>query len=485
MGTTTSSSAEPQTKPQPPINLLRGWPNTSLLPAADLKTASKTSLTDPTISNPALEYGPDEGYQPLRHEVAQWLTSFYTPATPITEDRICISGGASQDLACILQVFTDPVYTRNIWLVAPVYHLVSRIFDDSGFAEKLRAAPEDEEGVDIGYLDGEMGRSEEQAIREGNSDSKLKPPRPWRKVYKHVIYATPTFSNPSTKIMTTRRREQLVRLARKYDALIISDDVYDHLQWPISPSVGEYPKKAYVPRIVDVDRFLDGGPSDDFGNAVSNGSFSKIVGPGCRTGWAEGTPKFAYGLSQTYVTNLPPIRLKRQLTYPPTTPSGSSRSGGCPSQLVASFITQLLSTSTLQTHINTTLQPSYASRYHRTISAVRTHLLPLGVSLPSKQSSPPELDIDMAGGYFVWLKLPEPLRAKEVAKRCLDEEEVIVAQGGIFEVKVDKGVEGGRNCFERFVRVCFAWESEDRLDEGIERMGRVVGRMIEEGGDKV
>lgn len=99
--------------------------------------------------------------------------------------------------------------------------------------------------------------------------------------------------------MSTRRREQLVRLARKYDALLITDDVYDFLQWPLSPSKQEYPTKAYVPRVVDIDRFLDGGPIDDFGNAVSNGSFSKLVGPGCRTGWTESTPKFAYGLSQT------------------------------------------------------------------------------------------------------------------------------------------------------------------------------------------
>lgn len=100
--------------------------------------------------------------------------------------------------------------------------------------------------------------------------------------------------------MALDRRKALVRLAREYDALIITDDVYDMLQWPSSPqSNATAPTKAYIPRIVDVDRFLDGGPSDEYGNAVSNGSFSKIVAPGCRTGWAEGTEKLAYGLSQT------------------------------------------------------------------------------------------------------------------------------------------------------------------------------------------
>lgn len=43
--------------------------------------------------------------------------------------------------------------------------------------------------------------------------------------------------------------------------------------------------------------------SDGFGNAVSNGSFSKIAGPGLRTGWVEGTEGFALGLAHRYVSN--------------------------------------------------------------------------------------------------------------------------------------------------------------------------------------
>jgi DNA-binding transcriptional MocR family regulator len=102
--------------------------------------------------------------------------------------------------------------------------------------------------------------------------------------------------------MTLVRRQRLVRLAREYDALVITDDVYDHLQWPASPNSDLTLTKAVQPRLVDVDRSIDGGAerpgADGFGNTVSNGSFSKIAGPGCRTGWAEGTPKLAYGLSQ-------------------------------------------------------------------------------------------------------------------------------------------------------------------------------------------
>lgn len=155
------------------INLLRGWPNPQLLPAATIKAASDTVLSDSDISTPGLLYGPDPGYEPLREQIAQWLTGFYSPQQTIRPERICITGGASQNLACILQVFSDPLYTRNVWMVAPTYYLACRIFEDSGFHGRLRAVPEDQEGIDIGFLKREIGRSEEKARAEGN----LKPVR--------------------------------------------------------------------------------------------------------------------------------------------------------------------------------------------------------------------------------------------------------------------------------------------------------------------
>lgn len=103
--------------------------------------------------------------------------------------------------------------------------------------------------------------------------------------------------------MSLQRRQELVQVAREYDACIIADDVYDMLQWPTDKTtVQSSIEHATLPRLVDIDRVLDGGAeregSDGFGNAVSNGSFSKIVAPGCRTGWLEGTRKFVWGNSQ-------------------------------------------------------------------------------------------------------------------------------------------------------------------------------------------
>lgn len=287
--------------PFPEINLRLGWPNPGLLPVKEIKDASQFALSqNETFTRESLlEYGPDDGYVALRDEIARWLTSFYVPERPITQERICITGGASQYLSCVLQTFTDPSITRYIWMVAPTYFCACRVFDDAGFAGRMRAIPEDHEGLDITYLSEQLERCETQAAFQTQS---MKTFRSWRKIFRHVIYAVPTFANPSGRIMSLARREALVRLARKYDSLIITDDVYDMLQWDCNPSKdSSHRETACQPRLVDVDGYLDGGPIDEFGSSVSNGSFSKIMGPGLRTGWAEGTPKFSWGLSQTYV----------------------------------------------------------------------------------------------------------------------------------------------------------------------------------------
>lgn len=189
------------------------------------------------------------------------------------------------------------------------------IFEDAGFHDKMRAVPEDEEGIDLAYLRREIRKSEDNAQAQGNNTPRFKPHRERAKVYKHVLYCVPSFSNPSSRTMSLRRRRELVRLAREFDMLIACDDVYDMLQWPAKYDEShaanletqlEATEAAHLPRLVDIDRELDGGAermdADGFGNAISNGTFSKIAGPGLRTGWCEGTTKFTYGLSQAYVT---------------------------------------------------------------------------------------------------------------------------------------------------------------------------------------
>ncbi|KAI0516866.1 pyridoxal phosphate-dependent transferase [Xylaria bambusicola] len=479
------------------INFLRGWPATSLLPAAALRAASQTALTDPSIWAPGLEYGPDPGYQPLREALARWLGRFYGGVIPTISntstvkpeediaDRITITGGASQSLACLLQSFTDPGQTLAIWVVAPCYFLACPIFEDAGFGGRLRAVPEDAEGVDIAVLEREMSALEERQKRgegENSISARYKTNDPHRKIYRHVVYCVPAFSNPSGRTTTCRRREELVGLARTHDALIICDDVYDMLQWnttpsplssdPENPPQPEQLHTALLPRIADIDiargRSAHDPEGKHFGHAVSNGSFSKLVAPGTRTGWTYSTADLALGLSRT----------------------GSTRSGGAASQIAATIVCELLLDKSersrgenpqceLDTHIRHVLLPSYARRHAILMRAIRDTLVPLGLGV-SETSLVGHGGI--YGGYFVWMTLPRAEEGKTwptaqaIADCCRADEDLMIGNGELFAVSGDESM-----CFEDAIRLCFAWLDEEDLVDGVERLGRVIRRMLDEG----
>lgn len=252
--------------------------------------------------------------------------------------------------------------------------------------------------------------------------------------------------------MSLRRRTQLVHLARTYDALIITDDVYDFLQWDADGAASptnDAGLKAVLPRLSDIDRALPPHPSDPgaFGHTLSNGSFSKILGPGVRTGWADGAPALAYGLSQC----------------------GSSRSGGCPSQLMATFVTQMLENKSLQTHIATKLVPGYQKRWMAMAEVIERTLSPLGVEMNRVSLE----GVNVFGGFFIWLRLPEGVNAKSVAAVAMEKEKLVVSEGELFEVYGDEEAVK----LNQWLRVCFAWEEIEALIEGIERLGRVIEKI--------
>lgn len=91
--------------------------------------------------------------------------------------------------------------------------------------------------------------------------------------------------------------------------------------------------------------------------------------------------------------------------------------------------------------------------------------MPLGVTLP-------QADRDFVGGYFLWLSLP--VKGAAVAKAALDQELLVVAEGELFEVPGDNEVVR----FDHHLRLCFAWEAEEKFVEGIQRLANVISREL-------
>ncbi|KAK1672382.1 aminotransferase [Colletotrichum godetiae] len=448
----------PATPSNPPslINLQLGWPSPRLFAASALLDGATQVLTSETETAAALIYGPHIGFSPLRKSIAEWLSSVYR--TEIDHERISISNGASGNLANMLLKFTDPLYTRKIFMVEPTYFLACPIFEDNGFQGKLAGVPENNtDGLDIAFLRRELAITEAQAVEDAEKFDRpdiptIKVGKTYPKIYKYVIYIVPTFSNPSGKTLSLQIRKDLVALAREYDALIVSDDVYDFLSWPEDSSAPDDAIEAVPPRLVDIDRDMPGYSM--WGNTLSNGSFSKVIGPGVRVGWADGTPAFAKELAEV----------------------GSSSSGGAPSHLTSTFVDKMLRSGNLQTHIKKTLIPTYRKRYYALMSSIRDVLVPLGVKV--EDNNPEGAAEATAGGFFTYLRLPEDLPvARTVASIALKEKLLRVAFGHMFVVSGDKGSvqraesKGG---FSRLIRLCWAWHEVAEIKEGIERLAATI-----------
>lgn len=107
------------------------------------------------------------------------------------------------------------------------------------------------------------------------------------------------------------------------------------------------------------------------------------------------------------------------------------------------------------------------------VSAIERHLIPLGASLP-------KVDVGFMGGYFTWLTLPPQIQADEVAANAREMENLIIAKGSMFRVPSDSNEQ---NTSEQ-VRLSFSWEAEDALEEGIERLGKVIRRLQQTSADE-
>ena len=255
--------------------------------------------------------------------------------------------------------------------------------------------------------------------------------------------------------MKESRRRQLLLLAAKHNALIITDDVYDFLKWSMkettlsASTIDPSAQKALLPRITDIEQQMESkiDDQDGFGFSMSNGSFSKILGPGVRTGWADCHPKLAYGISQV----------------------GATKSGGAPSQVTASFIDQMLTQRTLQDHMAKVLLPNYQKRHMVIMHSIKQALEPLGITV-LKESLHKH---DVFGGYFVWITLPQGLDSDMVALECLRDYRLTISQGMQFKVTGDDTYQQDE-MLKACIRLCFSYEAIEDLREGIHRLQSVV-----------
>jgi 2-aminoadipate transaminase len=148
-------------------------------------------------------------------------------------------------LSLIGYTFLDPGDTYIS--TAPTYLGALQAF--SAFEANCEAIPLTGEGIDIDSL-------------RRNIDRLLR-----TEVVPKFIYTVPTFQNPSGVTMSLKHRKELLDIASEYDLLIIEDDPYGELVFEGKP----------VPPIKSL---------DTKGRVIYLSTFSKILAPGFRLGWA-------------------------------------------------------------------------------------------------------------------------------------------------------------------------------------------------------
>ena len=292
----------------------------------------------------ALQYGATQGVTELREVIAKRY------GVPVSQVQITTS--SQQGIDVCSRVFLDPgdiVLANN-----PVYLGALQSFRayraevlniPSGDSASLRplplppASPHSRELVFNGPLPLPLCGGA-QAPEGMSNTSAIK-----------FIYVIPDFSNPSGKTMTLEEREEVVRIARELDCLIVEDSPYRELRYSGEP----------------VKTIREMAPE----RTLHLGSFSKIFAPGFRLGWIIGPEPL---LEQIFVC-------KQCLDL-------------CPPVLDQYMAAEFMGSGALDANLVKTIA-EYRRRRDLMVSLLEKYM-PEGVSWTYPD-----------GGLFLWLTLPE------------------------------------------------------------------------------
>jgi 2-aminoadipate transaminase len=230
------------------ISFAGGLPAPEVFPVARFQEACQRVLS--TQAFIALQYGPTEGYRPLRELIVAQMARYGIIATV---DNVLITSGSQQALDLIAKLLINR--GDRILVESPTYLGALQAFDLMG-AEYV-TVPIDSAGLQTSEM--------EKALRSGPK----------------FMYILPNFQNPGGVTLSRSRRDELVLLSDKYGIPIIEDDPYGQLRYE-----GEHISPLVVLDRTNLQR--DNGYL--LGNVIYLSTFSKVMAPGLRLGWIVAPP---------------------------------------------------------------------------------------------------------------------------------------------------------------------------------------------------
>ncbi len=222
------------------------------------------------------------------------------------------------------------------------------------------------------------------------------------------LYTVPSFQNPAGVTMAESRRVEVLRICERAGLLVVEDNPYGLLGFEGSPLL---PLRAHA---------RDG--------VVYLGSFSKTIAAGLRVGWA-----------------LAPAAVRDKLVL------AAESAVLCPASFSQLTVREYLATQPWQEQIKT-FRELYRERRDAMLSALDA-MMPAGCGWTRP-----------AGGFFVWLRLPDGIDSKAMLPRAVSSRVAYVPGTGFY-------ADGsGAGC----ARLCYSLPHPDQIAEGVRRLAGVV-----------
>ena len=104
---------------------------------------------------------------------------------------------------------------------------------------------------------------------------------------------------------------------------------------------------------------------------------------------------------------------------------------------------------------------------------MQDYLGPLGVKIDTGTPYQPEIpdSKDITGGFFLYILFPSGIRSDEVASIALEAYNLRLLSAGMMAVR---GSKTSSELLSRGARLCWAWEEEEQLVEGVQRIAQVL-----------
>jgi DNA-binding transcriptional MocR family regulator len=357
-----------------------GYPDPTLFPAEALEAVFSEALRAP--GGAAMQYAPSDGLPRLKAQVADLMTADGTPCAP---EDVLILQGSQQGLDFAAKMMADP---GDVIVTEDPTFLGARIaFDPSEPA--YAAIAMDDEGMRMDLLEQTLAAT----------------PRA------KMIYTIPEFQNPTGVTLSLARRERLIELANAHDLIVLEDSPYRQIRFSGAP----------LPTLKSL---------DTQGRVIHLGSFSKVLVPGLRVGWAVAAPPL-----------LDKLKLLKLAADTQT------------STLNMAATSLFLDRHDLSAHI-ATLRDAYRRKKDVMLDAIRRHF-------------PQEVTVtDPEGGLFTWATFPDGFDATAFMRDvALPQARVAYVPGGSFFPVEPR---------ENHARFNYSAQSEARIEEGIAALGAAL-----------